>query len=56
MDLITSLLKLQGFSLNFINTKKIICLFLISSIMNIYIRCIPDFKIYFGFGMARIDP
>ena len=45
MSLITSLLKPRGVSLNFRNTKKkSICLFLISKIINLCVRCILDFK------------
>jgi hypothetical protein len=61
MDLIRSLLKPQGHDLNFKNTKRIIYLFLISKIMNLYVRCISDIKrnkckkICFGFRMARYD-
>jgi hypothetical protein len=61
MDLIRSLLKPRGHDLNFKNTKRIIYLFLISKIMNLYVRCISDIKrnkckkICFGFRMARYD-
>jgi hypothetical protein len=40
MDLITSLIKSWGLGLNFKNTKKPNCLFLILKIMNLYVRCI----------------
>jgi hypothetical protein len=39
-----SLLKLWELGQYFKNTKKIFCLLLISKIMNLYIRCIPDIK------------
>jgi hypothetical protein len=62
MGLITSLLKPRELGLNFQNTKKPICLFLISRIKNLYVKSILDIKInkkqklYFDSIIARLDP
>ena len=62
MGLITSLLKLRELGLTFQNTKKLICLFLISRIKNLYVKCILDIKtnkkqkLYFDSIITRLDP
>jgi hypothetical protein len=48
--------------LTFQNTKKLICLFLISRIKNLYVKCILDIKrnkkqkLYFDSIITRLDP
>ena len=62
MGLITSLLKLRELGLTFQNTKKLIYLFLISRIKNLYVKCILDIKrnkkqkLYFDSIITRLDP